>query len=136
MAGAFFRAVGAYVDHWAAADISNGDIVVLGDGLIGLALSDIPRGTKGALSVQGVWEVPLVDGHTGIDEGEDLYWDEDGTREDAADTDDGAATTDDDSGNNPYLGKAVIRDSALATDDPAVTGDFTVWVRVVNGSPD
>jgi len=132
MAGSFFRAVGAYIDHYPAAAVSNGDIVVIGDGLIGLALSDIPADARGALAVQGVWEVPLVESHGGISEGDDLWWDEDGTRADDADTDVGAAC--ETAEGNVYLGKAVIRDTANAASTAAASTDTTVWVRVVNGT--
>jgi len=132
MAGSFFRAEGHYVDYFPASAVSNGDIVVLGDDFIGLALSDIAADARGALCVQGVWEVPLEEGHGVIAEGADLWWDEDGTRDDATDTDVGAAT--ETSTGNVYLGKAVIRDTATAASSAAAATDATVWVRVVNGA--
>lgn len=132
MAGSFFRAEGHYIDHYPAAAVSNGDIVVLGDNLIGLALSDIAADARGALCVQGVWEVPLEEGHGVIAEGADLWWDEDGTRDDAADTDEGAAC--ETAQGNVYLGKAIIRDTANASSSAAAATDTTVWVRVCNGT--
>jgi predicted RecA/RadA family phage recombinase len=132
MAGSFYRGVGAYIDHWPATAVDNGDIVVLGDDFIGLALSDIAADAKGALCVQGVWEVPLESGHGVIAEGTDIYWDEDGTRDDATDTDVGAATVD--SAGNVYMGKAVVRDSADADDNAAAATDETIWVRVCNAT--
>lgn len=132
MANSFFRAEGHYIDHFPAAAVDAGDVLVIGDGLVGLALQDIAADAKGALRVDGIWEVPLVEGHGVIAEGGDLWWDEDGVRDDATDTDVGAATETDTA--NTYLGKAVIRDSANKDSNAAATTDTTVWVRVCNAT--
>lgn len=52
---------GCVLDHVAAAAITSGDIVVMGDS-VGIALEDIANGATGAVQVSGVFSVPKVTG--------------------------------------------------------------------------
>lgn len=71
--GKTFRQPGAVLNHTAGADIDAGDVVVLGD-TVGIALVDIANGEDGAVSIEGVHEVPKVAG-TAWDQGDSLDWD-------------------------------------------------------------
>ena len=98
---------GNSIDHTPSVDVAAGDVVVQGD-LIGIAKLDIVAGTLGALAVTGVFDVSKATGaDTAIPAGLKVYWDAVSS----------VATTDDDSGNNKYLGKAV---AAAGTDDATV----------------
>jgi predicted RecA/RadA family phage recombinase len=55
------------------ADIAVGDVVPLTT-LCGVAETNIPDGTKGAVKITGVWDFPIAGGAT-IETGEFLYWD-------------------------------------------------------------
>jgi len=48
---------GAVIDFTAGADISSGDLVIVGK-RIGIALGDIASGATGAVQMRGVFEVP------------------------------------------------------------------------------
>jgi len=50
---------GEVIDYTAGADISSGDVVAVGN-LVGVAITDIASGDTGAVSVEGVWELPKV----------------------------------------------------------------------------
>lgn len=55
-----FVQVGNVVDYTAGADISSGDLVVMGH-TVGVALTDIANGDTGAVAIEGVFEgVPKV----------------------------------------------------------------------------
>ena len=56
--------------------VSEGDVVVLGGGLIGVATSDIAANAKGALTVEGTFDMPKSSGSAGesIVIGAALYW--------------------------------------------------------------
>lgn len=73
-------AKGLYIQEGGSLDYRNAgaaigycDVVVL-DGRIGIAESDIPAGGLGALSVVGVYELPAETG-TAFTLGAALYWD-------------------------------------------------------------
>lgn len=50
---------GEVIDYTAGADISSGDVVVVGN-LVGVAITDIANGEVGAVGIDGVWELPKV----------------------------------------------------------------------------
>jgi len=111
MATTTFVHDGKSVDYTPGAAVTAGDVVVQGD-LIGIAKLDIASGALGALAVTGVFDVPKTAGvGEAIAAGAKVYWD----------VGDGVAKTDDESGENKYLGKTV----AAAGDD-----DTTVRVRL------
>jgi predicted RecA/RadA family phage recombinase len=73
---AIFRQTGDSVDHVPSGDMTAGDVAILGTNLVGIAKSDIPADTLGALSIVGMYEGPKVTG--AISAWAALYWDEDG----------------------------------------------------------
>ena len=102
---------GNSIDYTPEADVSAGDVIVLGD-LVVISKFDIPAGVLGALAAVGVFDVPKTAGEgEAIAFGLKVYWDEA----------DGVAKTDDEEGANKYMGKTV----AAAGDD-----DETVRVRL------
>ena len=65
---------GKVVQHTASgADISSGDVVVLGQ-IIGVALVDIADGDTGSVGIEGVFTVPKVSGAV-IAQGESMVYD-------------------------------------------------------------
>lgn len=56
--------------------VTSGSVVVVGN-IIGIALVDIANAASGVLAVEGVWEVPKVDGSSGqaIGLGEKVLYD-------------------------------------------------------------
>jgi len=73
---AIFRQTGDSVDHVPSGNMTAGDVAILGTNLVGIAKSDIPADTLGALSIVGMYEGPKVTG--AISAWAALYWDEDG----------------------------------------------------------
>lgn len=100
---------GDMVDYTPSGDVAAGAVVVQGD-LVGVALTAITAGTKGALAVAGVFDVAKA-AATVFSAGAKVYWD---------DTNNLAVTTDG-SGANKLLGKAVAA---------AGNGPTTVRVRL------
>lgn len=64
---------GDVIDHVAAADITSGRVVKIGQ-ILGVALADIASGATGSVAVRGVFTVPKVSGAV-IAAGESLTWD-------------------------------------------------------------
>jgi predicted RecA/RadA family phage recombinase len=64
---------GNVIDHVAAAAISSGDVVKIGQSL-GVALADIANGATGPVAMRGVFTVPKVTAAV-IAAGERLVWD-------------------------------------------------------------
>lgn len=64
---------GATIDYTAGADISSGDVVVIGQ-QIGVALTDIANGETGAVAIEGVFTVPKVSAAE-IAQGESVIYD-------------------------------------------------------------
>ncbi|MBI1375810.1 MAG: DUF2190 family protein [Phycisphaera sp.] len=65
---------GEAIDYTPATDVAAGDVVVQED-LIGVAKLDIPAGTRGALHVTGVFNLPKeVGGGKDIAAGKQVYW--------------------------------------------------------------
>ena len=96
---------GKSIDYKPVADITAGDVIVLGD-LIAIARLDIEAGRLGALAVIGVFDVAKATGAgTALTTGTKVYWD------DAAKV----VTDTDNAGANKYFGKVV----ADAGDDDA-----------------
>jgi len=67
---------GKTMNYTASADISSGDLVVVGV-RVGVAAADIANGAVGVLEMEGVFELPKVTG--AITQGALVYWDADGT---------------------------------------------------------
>jgi len=68
---------GQTAQHTAAADISSGDVVVLGatgDATIGVAMTNIANGATGTVRVRGVFSLPKADAAV-ITAGESVVWD-------------------------------------------------------------
>ena len=110
MATANFIHDGNSIDYTPGADVSAGDVVVQGE-LVGVAKLDISADALGALAVTGVFDLPKASGDGGITAGAEVYWD-------IAET---VAKTDDETGANKKLGKAVVA---------AADTDTTVRVRL------
>jgi predicted RecA/RadA family phage recombinase len=72
---ATFRHPGQMIDHTPVADVSAGDVIVIG-GLVCIAHNDIPAGQLGALSVGGVYDVEKD--ASDVSAGDALYFDADG----------------------------------------------------------
>lgn len=64
---------GDVIDHVAAANITSGQVVKIGQ-ILGVALADIASGATGSVAVRGVFTVPKVSGAV-IAAGESLTWD-------------------------------------------------------------
>ena len=102
---------GESIDYTPGADVAAGDVVVQGD-LVGVARTPIAADTLGSLAVAGVFDFPKATGvGSGIAAGATCYWD-------AAD---GEAKTDDESGANERIGKAI---------QAAADADETVRIRM------
>ncbi len=110
MATANFIHDGKAIDHTPGADVSAGDVVVQGE-LVGVAKLDITANTLGSLAVTGVFDLPKASGDGGIAVGAEVFWD-------IAET---VAKTDDETGANKKLGKAVTA---------AADTDTTVRIRL------
>jgi len=65
---------GRVIDYTAPSDVSSGDLVVFGQ-RAGVALADIPAGSRGAVQVVGVFEVPKASG-VAFGQGDLVYWNE------------------------------------------------------------
>lgn len=100
---------GKSIDYTPSSAVTSGDVVVQND-LVGIAKLDIAANVLGALAVNGIFEMPKT---TGVGEaiaaGKKVFWDV------AA----GVAKTDDETGANKYIGKAI-----------AATGDDDATVKV------
>jgi predicted RecA/RadA family phage recombinase len=80
---------GNTIQYTAGADISSGDVVVIGsngDAIIGVALVDIANGSTGSVAIEGVFTVAKVSAAV-IAQGEYVVWDAS-----ASEFDDNAAT--------------------------------------------
>jgi predicted RecA/RadA family phage recombinase len=96
---------GDSIDYTPEADVSAGDVVVLGTNLIGIAKLDIKANELGALSLVGVFDMPKETGNNkDIAQGVNAYWD----------TVSQVVTTDD---ANQFLGKSI---QAAGEDDTSV----------------
>ncbi len=68
---------GNTIQYTAGADISSGDVVVIGsngDAVIGIALEDIANGSTGSVGIEGVYSVAKVSAAV-IAQGEYVIWD-------------------------------------------------------------
>ena len=102
---------GIAIDYTPGSDVTAGDVVVQED-LIGIAVNDIPDGRLGALTTEGVFELPKATGSgSDIDAGAQLYWN--GTDDRVEKTEGSPA--------RPALGKAVAA---------AAVADETVLVKI------
>lgn len=107
---------GEVIDYTAGADISSGDVVVVGN-LIGVAITDIANGEIGAVSIDGVWSLPKVSAAV-IGAGETVNYDVS-----ASEFDDNAAT--------PATGD--LSGGCVAV-EAAGNGDTTVKVKINVGA--
>ena len=63
---------GHVIDHTPASAVAAGDVVVVG-ALVGVAPRAIAANSVGALSVEGVFELPIATGATGA-QGSEINW--------------------------------------------------------------
>lgn len=77
----------------ASADLTAGQVLVVGDNIVGIVLSDTPRGSLANIATSGVWE--MLNAGSVIASGTAVYWD------DTEKTVTATAET------NPYLGVAI-----------------------------
>lgn len=64
---------GCTIQHTAAAAISSGDVVVMGN-IMGVALVDIAIGDTGSVAIEGVFDIAKADAAV-IAQGESVIWD-------------------------------------------------------------
>lgn len=62
-----------YIDYTAGADISAGDVVILGKFLAGVAINDIANGAVGVIDTKGIYKVDAVN-NLAFTVGDVLYW--------------------------------------------------------------
>jgi len=106
MAIARFIQEGKSIDYTPQADVTAGDVVVIGD-LVAVAKIDIAAGQLGALAIEGVFEVPkeAAAADKAIAFGTKVYWNE---------TDKRVETSPGDPVTHKYMGKTIK--AALTTD--------------------
>lgn len=119
---------GGHIDHTPASAVSLGDVVVIGDNLVGVAERPISASELGALATEGVFK--FVKDSSDISEGDSLYWDANG--DPVGGTSGTGAATKTATGNT-YLGPA-IEDAGtsattvqlLKTKQPAITANNAI----------
>lgn len=57
MPGAVYVQEGKFIDYTPGSDVAMGEVVALGNSMIGIATRPITSGEKGALAISGVFEV-------------------------------------------------------------------------------
>lgn len=119
MTEAIFKQDGNSVDYTPGSAVTAGDVVVIGD-RIGIAKKDIAASELGALATCGVFAMLKVTG--AITDGQDLYWDVDGTPVGGSTT--GAVTTE---AVGPWIGTAI---------GTAASGGTTVDVAFEQNRPE
>jgi len=119
MTEAIFKQDGKSVDYTPSVAVTAGDVVVIGD-RIGIAKLSIAADALGALATCGVFAMLKVTG--AITDGQDLYWDVDGTPIGGSTT--GAVTTE---AVGPWIGTAI---------GAAASGDTTVDVAFEQNRPE
>lgn len=62
---------GNVLDYVAPSNIRSGQLVIMAE-LAGIALTDIKKGTVGAVQIYGIWELPKASGEVSV--GAKLYW--------------------------------------------------------------
>lgn len=107
------------VDYTPAAAVTGGDVVVSG-GIVGIVPTDLAASEKGALQIDGVFQVPKSTG--AIVAGQPIYWNPTGSP-DSGDASSGAANQ---TGNGTYMGIAV---------QAQASGDNTCLVILNAGLP-
>lgn len=68
-----YKSAGGVFQHTAAAAISSGDVVRMGN-ILGVALVDLAIGETGSVATEGVFELPKVSAAV-IAQGDSLTWD-------------------------------------------------------------
>lgn len=72
---ATFRNNGITIDYTPVANVTSGDVVVLGS-IVGIADHDITANQLGALTIEGVYQLPKATGSSSaIAAGAKVYWD-------------------------------------------------------------
>ena len=107
------------VDYTPAAAVTGGDVVVSG-GIVGISATDLAASEKGALQIEGIYQVPKTTG--AMVAGQPVYWNPTGTP-DSGDASSGAANQ---TGNGTYMGIAV---------QAQASGDNTCLVILNAGLP-
>lgn len=57
MAGAIYRHEGKYIDYTPGSAVTAGQVVDLGNGMVGIAIQPIAANATGALAIEGVFEI-------------------------------------------------------------------------------
>lgn len=73
--GAVIRSEGQTIDYTPGSNVSSGDVVVLGN-LVGVAAVDIDSGDQGALTVEGIVELPKASAEGELTQGTVVFWDD------------------------------------------------------------
>ena len=123
MAQAQYIQEGQAIDYTPSAAVDAGDVVVIGNKIVGIAKLDIAADALGALALEGVFDIVRAD-TIAFTAGDAVYWDADGDP-DGGTAGTGAATDTDDTAANILIGYA------LADVADAVT-NLTVRVRKIN----
>ena len=123
MAQAQYIQEGQAIDYTPSAAVDAGDVVVIGNKIVGIAKLDIAASALGALALEGVFDIVRAD-TIAFTAGDAVYWDADGDP-DGGTAGTGAATDTDDTAANILIGYA------LADVADAVT-NLTVRVRKIN----
>jgi predicted RecA/RadA family phage recombinase len=116
---AFLHSSDDAVDYTPAAAVTGGDVVISG-GIVGISPTDLAASEKGALQIDGIFQVPKSTG--AIVAGQPIYWNPTGTP-DSGDSGSGAANQ---TGNGTYMGIAV---------QAQASGDNTCLVILNAGLP-
>jgi predicted RecA/RadA family phage recombinase len=116
---AFLHSSDDAVDYTPAAAVTGGDVVVSG-GIVGISPTDLAASEKGALQIDGIFQVPKSTG--AIVAGQPIYWNPTGSP-DSGDSGSGAANQ---TGNGTYMGIAV---------QAQASGDNTCLVILNAGLP-
>ena len=114
---------GQAIYYTPSAAVDAGDVVVIGNKIVGIAKLDIAASALGALALEGVFDIVRAD-TIAFTAGDAVYWDADGDP-DGGTAGTGAATDTDDTAANILIGYA------LADVADAVT-NLTVRVRKIN----
>ena len=110
---------GFAVDYTAVAAVDAGSVVVINNGMAGIALEYIPAGGIGAITLDGIFDIVHIDDNIGV--GTVVYWNPTGNPYGGVAGTGGATTT---AGTNIAIGRAV---KAAASGAAAPTVRVKLW---------